>query len=146
METINFVLGALSGLFLVGIVYAFVGVLKMSKQIKNLQEEIQSINKDLGDTHRTIDVKNDNLWNELDQRINDVNHVIDNKERDLLQDIEKNFEDLRRHSDYLADEVNRKQEEVTKYIDSRIDKTIDALCMRMDTKITINRQNPEEGD
>ena len=134
METINFVLGALSGLFLVGILYAFIGVLKMSKRIKDLQEEIQSINRDLGDTHRTVDQKNDNLWNELDQRINDVNRIIENREQDLLQDIEKNFEDVRRHSDYLADEVNRKQEEVTKYIDSRIDKTIEALCMRMDAK------------
>lgn len=146
METLNFVLGALSGLFLVGIVYAFIGVLKMSKRIKNLQEEIQSINRELGETHHTIDEKNDSLWNELDRRIDDVNRVIENRERDLLQDIEKNFEDIRRHSDYLTDEVNKKQEEATKYIDSRIDKTIDALCMRMDAKITIDRQNPEEGD
>jgi chromosome segregation ATPase len=146
METLNFVLGALSGLFLVGIVYAFIGVLKMSKQIKDLKEEVQSINQSLSETHRTIDEKTDTLWTEVDSRFTHTHRLIDDSERDLNQELDRRFEEIQRHSDYLATEINSKIDETTKYIDSRIDKTIDALCLRMDAKIEIKRHNPEEGD
>lgn len=141
METLNFVLGALSGLFLVGIVYAFIGVLKMSKQIKDLKEEIQSINQGLGDTHRAVDEKNDSLWNEIDRRFDELHRSLDSRERDLTQDLDRRFEQIHHHSDYLANEVNRKHDETIKYTDSRIDKTIDALCLRMDAMLQENKHS-----
>jgi septal ring factor EnvC (AmiA/AmiB activator) len=119
METLIFVLGTLSGLFLIGMVYAFVGVLKMSKQIKELQEEVHSI-------HRRIDETGDSLWRDMDTR----------------------FKEHEKHSDYIADQINRKEEvvhqriaDLNSYVDSRIDKTVDALCLRID--VTMDEHKKE---
>ena len=119
METLIFVLGTLSGLFLIGMVYAFVGVLKMSKQIKELQNEVHTI-------HKRIDETYDSLWRQMDTR----------------------FHDYEKHSDYLSDQINRKEEaihqriaDLNSYVDSRIDKTVDALCVRMD--VAIDEHNKE---
>jgi hypothetical protein len=130
METLIFVLGTLSGLFLIGMVYAFVGVLKMSKQIKELQEEVHSI-------HRRIDETGDSLWRDMDTR----------------------FKEHEKHSDYLTNQINRNHEhlilkigdvcsgldtridDANRYIDSRIDKTVDALCLRID--VTMDEHKKE---
>ena len=143
METLNFVLGALSGLFLVGIVYAFIGVLKMSKQIKDLKEEIQSINQNLSETHKAIDEKTDTLWREVDSRFTHTHRLIDDSERDLNQELERRIEEIQRHSDYLATEINNKTDELNRYVDSRLDKTVDALCTRMDLVIDEHKKEYE---
>ena len=103
METLAFVLGSLSGLFLIGMVYSFLGVLKMSKRIKDLQDQ-------LNDICREMDKISDNVWRDMDKR----------------------FTEHENHSDYLVNEINRKTDELNRYIDSRLDKTVDVLCTRMD--------------
>lgn len=103
METLIFVLGSLSGLFLIGMVYSFIGVLKMSKQNKDQQDQINQL-------YRMIDETSDRTWRDMDQK----------------------FKEHETHSDYLVKEINQRTDELNRYIDSRIDKAVDGLCTRMD--------------
>jgi len=121
METLIFVLGTLSGLFLIGMVYAFVGVLKMSKQTKELQKEVEAI-------HRRIDETHDNIWRDMDIRFNEHE-----KRSDYLTDqLNRHHEHLILKIDNSVKQVNSRIDEVTRYVDSRLDKTVDSLCTRMD--------------
>jgi hypothetical protein len=111
METLIFVLGTLSGLFLIGMVYAFVGVLKTSKQIVELQNEVQAIITDMDSRFREYESHADYLANEINQKEDRIN--------------------LRINKDF--DQSMLRMDEISRYIDSRLDKTVDALCLRMDT-------------
>jgi gas vesicle protein len=91
METTTFVLGILGGLFLVGIVYAFAGVLRMQKTVKQLAEDIPRI-------HREIDKKTDSLW----------------------RDTEKRFEDVMQYSDHLTSKINEVVSYVDSRIDKSL--------------------------
>lgn len=121
METLTFVLGALSGLFLIGMVYTFIGVLKMSTQIKNQREEIETL-------HRRIDEVQDKSWLDLEKQSEENERQMNH----LANEINHRSEDHERNIDKLAEEINHKSDETHRYIDSRLDKAIDALCMRMD--------------
>ena len=111
METISpFFLGALSGLFLTGIIYAFIGVLKITKSVRLLKDEVKTLNKIIEENIRYFD-----------ERCN-VNY----------NDIEKSTSELLAETgkvrDELADEVNKTHQ----YIDSRLDKSIQTISNRMD--------------
>jgi len=111
--TTTFVLGILCGSFLLGIVYGVIGIVKMKKSQKQLQATVTDLNSGINDLHRRI--------NELHKRFTEVifeeNHKWIEKEREL---------------DTRFDEIHRTSDETRKYIDSRIDKSIDVLCQRMD--------------
>jgi gas vesicle protein len=92
METTTFVLGILGGLFLVGIVYAFAGVLRMQKTVKHLAEDI------IPRIHREIDKKTDSLW----------------------RDTEKRFEDVMQYSDHLTSKINEVVSYVDSRIDKSL--------------------------
>ena len=94
----TFILGTLSGLFTMGIVYTFIGVLSMQKKMANLQED----HKSLAELVHTID-------NDTTQRIN---------RRDDL---------LNQRIDEVISNTTNDVDETHKYIDKRIDKTIELL-------------------
>lgn len=94
----TFILGTLSGLFAMGIVYTFIGVLIIQKKITDLQKN----HKSLADSVHDID-------NNTTQRINRRDDIINQR----IDGISFNKEDV--------------TNETKKYIDKRIDKTIDML-------------------
>lgn len=94
----TFILGTLSGLFTMGIVYTFIGVLTMRKEIKKLKDDYRF----LRDQMNLMD-------NEITQRIN--------RREDLLN---------QRIDEVISNTAND-VDETHKYIDKRIDKTIDIL-------------------
>ena len=94
----TFILGTLSGLFLIGIVYVFIGVLTMQKEIKKLK-----------DNDRRIDDQINLMDNEIASRINRRDDLINQRIDEVISKTQLAFDES--HS----------------YIDKRIDKTIDVL-------------------
>jgi len=104
METITtFVLGAISALGLLGLGYAFFMALKINKETKNLQKDIEGINSEIGEMYKRID-----------KQLSDTHQEIDNRIKDLYIDIEK-----------ITEDVYRKIDELNRYVDSRFDKQAD---------------------
>jgi hypothetical protein len=120
--TITFVLGALSGLFLLGMVYAFIGVLKTQKEIKNLKHDYRYVKDQMNMMH-------DDLQRTLSNEIRDVN--------DRIADVRRELDNINEQTHTIMgannSDVHCRIDEVSRYIDSRLDKTIDVLCTRMDT-------------
>lgn len=111
MEAIlTFVLGALSGLFLVGIVYTFIGVLKITKSVKFLKTEIQNIHDKMESNNRHID-----------ERFNSVHN-----------NMCENYDDLYKFNNATRHEIAGEIKGMSQYIDSRLDKTIQTIYNRMD--------------
>jgi hypothetical protein len=104
--TTTFVLGILCGSFLLGIVYGVIGMLNMKKSQKQLQATVT------------------NLQQEQDQ----LHHRID----EVLKDLDKQQVENQRDLDTRFNELHQVSDENRKYTDSRIDKTSDVLCQRMD--------------
>jgi uncharacterized membrane-anchored protein YhcB (DUF1043 family) len=119
---LTFVLGILSGLFLLGIIYAFYGVLKTQRELKKLKETLNYYEGKLKDQEVRLTKYREDLRRDMADLISDVRRQIDNRTEDLDKIIGSNNADTHQR----IDEVNR-------YIDSRIDKTVGVLCTRMDT-------------
>lgn len=113
METLIFVLGTLSGLVLLALGYAVVGVIKINKLTKSLQQQIEGIHRD---GFRDI-------WQNMDQRSSEV----DRRFHELFMEMDKRWNDLHRELDIRFNDVNSEINETRRYTDSRLDKMIDSL-------------------
>jgi hypothetical protein len=113
METLIFVLGTLSGLVLLALGYAVVGVIKINKLTKSLQQQIEGIHRD---GFRDI-------WQTIDQRSSEV----DRRFHELFMEMDKRWNELHRELDNRFSDVNSEIIETRRYTDSRLDKMIDSL-------------------
>jgi hypothetical protein len=113
METLIFVLGTLSGLVLLALGYAVVGVIKINKLTKSLQQQIEGIHRD---GFRDI-------WQTIDQRSSEV----DRRFHELFMEMDKRWNELHRQLDNRFSDVNSEINETRRYTDSRLDKMIDSL-------------------
>lgn len=113
METLIFVLGTLSGLVLLALGYAVVGVIKINKLTKSLQQQIEGIHRD---GFRDI-------WQNMDRRSSEV----DRRFHELFMEMDKRWNDLHRELDNRFNDVNSEINETRRYTDSRLDKMIDSL-------------------
>jgi hypothetical protein len=113
METLIFVLGTLSGLVLLALGYAVVGVIKINKLTKSLQQQIEGIHRD---GFRDI-------WQTIDQRSSEV----DRRFHELFMEMDKRWNELHRELDNRFRDVNSEIIETRRYTDSRLDKMIDSL-------------------
>lgn len=113
METLIFVLGTLSGLVLLALGYAVVGVIKINKLTKSLQQQIEGIQRD---GFRDI-------WQTIDQRSSEV----DRRFHELFMEMDNRWNNSHRELDNRFSDVNSDVHETRRYIDSRLDKMIDSL-------------------
>ena len=101
METIQtFVLGAISALGILCLGYAFVQALKINKTLKTIKADIDCLNREFGETHRSIDERFKETHDQMHRRMDDI-----------LNDLEKTIKELHLRID-----------ELNKYVDSRFDK------------------------
>jgi biopolymer transport protein ExbB/TolQ len=114
METLIFVLGALSGLLLIVMVYAFVGVLKMQKEVKSLTLTIDCLQRD--------------------------NQDLENR---MYAQFEKGEREIQKELQSISADVREITQDLQRYIDSRLDKTIDAMSLRMDVVIDEHKKEFE---
>ena len=103
METLIFVLGTLSGLVLLALGYAVVGVIKINKLTKSLQQQIEGIHRD---GFRDI-------WQNMDQRSSEV----DRRFHELFMEMDKRWNDLHRELDNRFNDVNSEINETRRYTD-----------------------------
>jgi uncharacterized protein YoxC len=123
METLIFVLGTLSGLVLLALGYAVVGVFKINKQIKSLQQDMEGIHRDgFRDVYQTID----NQSREIDQRFKELYHEYDQRS----SHVHNRIDEVHGRIDKDIDQLNR-------YIDSRLDKLVDSLSKETKNKKTV---------
>jgi len=145
MEQITaFVLGITVGLVAIMLASSYTGMLKIRKQIKQLQDTSQDHNDGFDHIHRIIDERfNDThrsiekTWVEINEELKTINRdlssLIEELNRELHNKIVEEAQDLNslRHKDF--NDLRGRLDDVNRYIDSRIDKAIDGLCTRMDT-------------
>jgi CHASE3 domain sensor protein len=105
-EIIIFILGSLTALFLGGMVYPFIGVLKMQKNIKRLNHNERSLNDFL-----------DKEFLQIQSRISDETRHTNNELDELRKSINHRISEENKYTDSQIDELR-------KYIDSRIDKAL----------------------
>lgn len=134
--TITFVLGALCGLFLLGMVYAFIGVLKMQKKIKVQHYEFDHLHKQLNniadETHRRITTNEERAHQRMDEMLRDLEQQRQEgirRSNDDYQNLRKLLDDTNRYVDKRVDNATTT---AAQYIDKKIENTVDVLCTRMD--------------
>ena len=130
METaLTFTLGILSGLFLIGMVYTFLGLLKMQKEHKKLLETINYLDGNIKSQEGRLNTYRENIHRDTSDMFSDIRREMDNRHEELSIVMGSN-----------NSEAHRRMDEIHRYIDSRIDKTVDALCTRMDIKDELSKQ------
>jgi len=110
METTYFVLGVLTvvAAIVAGVItWGLLTINKQQTQIKNLQEEIQSM-------MRTIST-------EMDY----TSRRIDNERRNIYDEIANRNNDIQKQLEYALREIQESEEKSSRYTDKRIDKLID---------------------
>jgi chromosome segregation ATPase len=143
-QIIAFVLGITTGLLAIMLISSFIGMLKMRKQIEQLQNMNQGLDENIGNLNREIDDRfNDthrsieNSWVEINQELNNINReltsLVDSIQNELHRRIDevKEEEHRIRYEDFNT--VMKRIDELNRYVDSRFDKAVDGLCTRMDT-------------
>ena len=100
MENLEFILGALSMIGLLGLGYAVMGVFKVTKRSDDLKEVIDGTNLELENIQREVHLRIDG---EIDR-------------------VDKLHNDTMQHCDSLDNNSRQNMEEIYRYIDSRFDK------------------------
>ena len=100
MENLEFILGALSMIGLLGLGYAVMGVFKVTKRSDDLREVINGTNLEL-----------ENIQREVHLRIDGEIGRVDKLHNDTIQ-----------YCDSLDNNSRQNMEEIYRYIDSRFDK------------------------
>lgn len=151
--TITFVLGALCGLFLLGMVYAFIGVLKTQKEIKNLKHDYRYVKDQMGmmdNSIRNIIRKNDEsahnrieeILRDLD-KINEQTHLIigENAKEvhgridEILRGLEQQRQDEVRRSNDDYQNLRKMLDDTNRYVDKRVDNSSTNTIQYIDKKI-----------
>jgi seryl-tRNA synthetase len=151
--TITFVLGALSGLFLLGMVYAFVGVLKIQKEIKNIQGDLRHLNKQINtmdhEIHRRITTIEEQAHRRMDEmlrdldKINEQTHLIigENAKEvhgridEILRGLEQQRQDEVRRSNDDYQNLRKMLDDTNRYVDKRVDNANTTAVQYIDKKI-----------
>lgn len=100
MENLEFILGALSMIGLLGLGYAVMGVFKVTKRSDDLREVINGTNLELENIQREVHLRIDGEIGRVDKLHNDTIQYCDSLDNNSRQNIE----------------------EIYRYIDSRFDK------------------------
>lgn len=133
METLIFVLGTLSGLVLLALGYSVVGVFKINKQIKSLQQEMDNIQRDgFRDVYQSIDSR----CQEIDNRFNEMYREIDTRFKELFHDLDQRFSHAHSRTDDVHKRFDKEVDQLNRYIDSRLDKLVDSLSKETKNKKT----------
>lgn len=117
METIYFVLGALS----VVATASLVSVFRIKKEVRNqILSESNLIRKEMGETNLKM-LQESNLENQ--KSLEDLGSSVYSE----LGDIHVDLGNMRSDISKEVDTINRDLEDVRKYVDSRVDKSVDFL-------------------
>ena len=100
MENLEFILGALSMIGLLGLGYAVMGVFKVTQRSNGFEEAIDGIYRNMEDNHRELHLR-------IDGEISRVDKLHDHNIR---------------YSDQLNNNCQESMTEIYRYIDSRFDK------------------------
>jgi len=120
-QQLVFVLGALSGLVVTMLVYAFVGVFRMTRKITEIDSRLdalyrQSYEND-GEVNRRISDELRNVYEQIRRVEETLFQRIETVERETDQRINDDKEDLHRLLNKLHEDVS----DAMRYTDSRID-------------------------
>lgn len=130
-KTTIFFLGILGGLILFGISYIFLGMLKIFRKQKNdesfVKDQINDIRLEIHGLQLNLSTSIKELDDSLENSNNRIWKYIDQMEGDVNKKNEDSFRYIDSRIDKMVSEVNKKNEEAFRYIDSRIDKTRDSI-------------------
>jgi len=115
-----FTLGVLSTLFLAKIMYTFIGVLRVQRKVKKLESNLNSLDE-------FTDKQILNLEDRLLKTIKSFEEFNDKEFLRTCEIAEKNFNLLDDRISLEVQNLYREIEELRKYIDSRIDKTLNQI-------------------
>ena len=113
METATtFVLGILSGSFFLWMVYGVMGIVKMKKSQKELQATVNSLEKNNEGIHQLID---------------ECIHQMHRQDNETCQRLNRRDDIINQRIDEVMIKTSRDNDEAFRYVDKRIDKTIEVL-------------------
>lgn len=142
--TTTFVLGIAVGGLIITLVSSFSEMLKIKKKINEIeksQEEMKSLwEKSESQLMEGIRESNDSSFETRKEIMDEIREITSNIQRtiseinqELSQSIKKGKEDVENSSNGYFNACMKRMDNMSSYIDSRFDKTIDALSLRMDT-------------
>jgi hypothetical protein len=136
MEQITiFVLGSLAGLLSVMVIGSFVMVLRMNRKINSLEKDNELMSRHIDELEiqicRSLDERVDETHRRIDQILNDLDREKEIHHREL----DKRFNDAYHKIENDFQMSMKQRDELHSYIDKRFDKTIEAMCTRMDISI-----------
>jgi len=128
METISFALGIASVLIvLMGtvIVWATLRVIKLTKKTVEIETAINFVDKN---SYTLYDKSRDDVTNQF----RDVYNIIDKHYEETGRNMGESHKNL---EDFLVSNINNVSIENKKYVDSRVDKLIDAYFIRQTSNV-----------
>ncbi len=120
-QQLVFVLGALSGLVAIMLVYAFVGVFRMTRKITEIDSRLDTLyrqtHENYNDVNRRISKELRNVYEQISRVEETLFQRIETVERETDQRINDDKEELHR----LLNRVHENVSDAMRYTDSRID-------------------------
>ena len=110
MENLEFVLGALSMIGLLGLGYAVMGVFKVKQRSNGFEEAINGIYRDLENNHRELHLRIDGEISRVDKLHNHNIRYAD----ELYKNHEDNMNDIYRYIDSRFDKFENRLKKIDK--------------------------------
>jgi hypothetical protein len=161
-QIIAFVLGITAGGLIITLISSAVAVLKMKKEIAELRKTNAQSDKELEDIHisfdrqfemleRNVHETHDHIMRDIRETSAEIHRTIEMINNHMETMAQQEREETRKEVNMLLDEIRKhadsegriryedfntlqkRIDELSRYTDSRFDKTIDALSLRMDT-------------
>lgn len=125
-QIITFVLGITAGGLIITLISFLATVLKIKKEVATLHKNADELSKRIDDVQTEVSRVEETAYKRIREDFRDLSCRIEEIDREILAHVNKRDQD-----DY--NNLRALIEENSRYTDSRVDKTIDTLCLRMDT-------------
>jgi hypothetical protein len=138
METLNFVMGISLGLLASMLIISFLEMLRIRKKIVQLERAQRDFSKSIGDISNKGSENKSSIMGEIREIDSQIKRTISEITREIDSRIKEE------HFKKEMEKIRSDLKEIIPYTDRRIDKTIDALCLRMDERINLFLKEEEK--
>jgi hypothetical protein len=140
MATLNFVMGISLGLLASMLIISFLEMLRIRKKMIQLERTQRDFSKSIGD----ISNKGSENKSSIMREIREIDSQIKRTISEITREIDSRIKE--EHFKKEMEKIRSDLKEIIPYTDRRIDKTIDALCLRMDERINLFLKGEEKNN
>jgi hypothetical protein len=140
METLNFVMGISLGLLASMLIISFLEMLRIRKKMVQLERAQRDFSKSIRDISNKGSENKSSIMGEIREIDSQIKRTISEITREIDSRIKEE------HFKKEMEKIRSDLKEIIPYTDRRIDKTIDALCLRMDERINLFLKEKEKNN